>query len=255
MKKIIGIILCLFMLLSGQFVFATEDTCFEFDNSLYSELKITYTHGQGFPGPAWTRPNYNYTTTDTNEIELIVDAINDIKGTQYHNYWGSSDGVYMSIYMNGKLEIYFDVSSGNCRYGDKSYEFKKEDYIELTNVIYDLKTKNDIKLFWDDERLKPDVSPVLLNDRTLVPVRVIGETLGTEIIWDNENKSVELIKDENSIIFVMDKDYIIENGNTKDIDVGSRLINNTAMVPVRALSEFFGFDVKWENNSVYILSH
>ena len=255
MKKIIGIILCLFMLLSGQFVFATEDTCFEFDNSLYSELKITYTHGQGSPGPAWTRPNYNYTTTDTNEIELIVDAINDIKGTQYHNYWGSSDGVYMYIYMNGKLEIYFDVSSGNCRYGDKSYEFNKEDYIELTNLIYDLKTKNDINLFCDDERLKPDVSPVLLNDRTLVPVRIIGETLGAEIIWDNENKSVELIKDENSIIFVMDKDYIIENGNTKDIDVGSRLINNTAMVPVRALSEFFGFDVKWENNSVYILSH
>ena len=250
MKKIIGIILFLFMLLSGQFVFATEDTCFEFDNSLYSELEIAYTHGQGIPGPTWTRPNYNYTTTDANEIELIVDAINDIKGTQYHNYWGSSDGVYMSVYMNGECEIYFDVSSGNCRYGDKSYEFKKEDYIELTNVIYDLKTKNDIKLFWDDERLKPDVSPVLLNDRTLVPVRVIGETLGAEIIWDDENKSVELIKDENSIIFVMDKDCIIENGNTKDIDVGSRLINNTAMVPVRALSEFFGFDVKWENNSV-----
>ena len=61
------------------------------------------------------------TTTDVNEIELIVDAINDIKCTQYHNYWGSNDGVYMSVYMNGKCELYFDVSVGKCKYGDCPY--------------------------------------------------------------------------------------------------------------------------------------
>ncbi|MBQ7096556.1 MAG: copper amine oxidase N-terminal domain-containing protein [Clostridia bacterium] len=254
MKNNIGVALCLFILLSSQFVFATEEKCFEFDDSLYSEIKITYMHGQGIPSPAGPRPNYNYTTIDVNEIELILEAINDIKCVRYHNYWGTCDGVYMYVYMNGKCELFFDVTAGKCMFGDKNFEFNKEDYIALTNVIYDLKTKNDIKMFLDDERLKPDVSPILLNDRTLVPVRAIGEALKTKVIWNNENRTVELVSNEGSITFVIDKDYIIENGYRKEIDVGSRLINHTAMVPVRALSEFFGCAVYWENNSVYISS-
>ncbi len=246
--------MCFFLLLLNQLVFASEEKYFEFDISMCSEVKITYSHGQGIPGPAWTRPNYNYITTDANEIKLIVDAINDINCTPYHNYWGSNDGVYMSIYLNGKHELFFDVSTGKCEVADKSYEFNKEDYVTLTNLIYDLKTKNDIKLFLNNKRLKPDVSPVLINDRTLVPVRAIGEALETEVIWNGENNSVELIKEEDSLVFVMDENYIVENGDRKEIDVGSRLINHTAMVPVRVLSEFYGFAVTWENNSVYIMS-
>lgn len=256
MKKIVcAALFCLLLLLSCQLTFA-EEKYFEFDALSCTEIKISYTHGQGFPNPDWTRPDYNYTTTDINEIKLLVDAVNGIKGTPYHNFWGSNDGVYMSVYFNNKYksDLYFDVTVGICQAGDKSYVFNKEDYIALTNVIYDLKTKNDIKLYLDNEMLKPDVSPRLLDNRTLVPVRAIGEALGAEIIWNNEDKSVELKKAEDSLTFVMGEDYMVQNGSVKKLDVGGKLINHTAMVPVRALSEFFGFVVEWENNSVYIWS-
>lgn len=53
-----------------------------------------------------------------------------------------------------------------------------------------------IKLFLNDKELEPDVPPVMINDRVLVPVRIVSENLGCEATWDEENWAVKLYTED-----------------------------------------------------------
>jgi hypothetical protein len=35
-----------------------------------------------------------------------------------------------------------------------------------------------------------DTSPIIVNSRTLVPIRFISESLGKSVSWDNNNRNV-----------------------------------------------------------------
>ena len=46
-----------------------------------------------------------------------------------------------------------------------------------------LKTKN----------VQLDTTPILVNNRVLVPIRFIGETFGAKVDWDKETQSINII--------------------------------------------------------------
>lgn len=48
-----------------------------------------------------------------------------------------------------------------------------------------------IKLYLNGEEIKTDVEPVLVNNRVLVPIRVISEALGMNVTWDNNSVYIE----------------------------------------------------------------
>jgi hypothetical protein len=54
-----------------------------------------------------------------------------------------------------------------------------------------------IKLVVNGQEIKPDVSPQIIGNRTMVPVRWIAEALGAEVEWDAESKTV-IITTKNS---------------------------------------------------------
>ena len=91
-----------------------------------------------------------------------------------------------------------------------------------------------------------------MNDRTLVPAESISKVLGLEASWGGDK--VIFKKENQFLVIYTEDDYIDEYGSRKPIDIGGRLIDEIAMVPVRVLAESYGFTVKWENNSVYIMS-
>jgi len=51
---------------------------------------------------------------------------------------------------------------------------------------------NPIKLFIDDNELKLDISPQLINDRTIAPVRSVAEALGAGVEWDAKDQMVKI---------------------------------------------------------------
>ncbi len=83
---------------------------------------------------------------------------------------------------------------------------KDNDYIKL---VIDSKTA-----YKNGKEFKLDVSPTIIDGRTLVPVRFIGESLGVEVGWDNKTRTV-VLKDSNQ-----DDDNTI----TYDLDTESLLI-------------------------------
>lgn len=111
-----------------------------------------------------------------------------------------------------------------------------------------------VTVYVDNEKAEFDVNPVIEDGRTLVPLRGVFEKLGANVDW-NKNISEVVIKDKyNEIEMILGKEKVMVNGEIKDIDVPTRMINSRTFAPLRFISENMGHTVKWDQNthSVYI---
>lgn len=112
----------------------------------------------------------------------------------------------------------------------------------------------DVKIYIDDKQITTDVAPVIVNSRTLVPIRVISEGLGAKVTWDNATRTVTVVKGGTTLKLTADKNTYTKNGASKTLDVPVKITKNRAMVPIRVVSEDLGAGVQWDKGKVYIQS-
>ena len=91
--------------------------------------------------------------------------------------------------------------------------------------------------------------PVIVNERTLVPIRAIIEAMGGEVGWDGDTRSVTLKYNDNEIRLVIDSTMAYLNGKANELDTAPAIINERTMLPIRFVSESFGFDVDWKGET------
>lgn len=106
-----------------------------------------------------------------------------------------------------------------------------------------------IRLRVGGKEIKTDVAPVLINGRTLVPVRAIFESLDANVIWDESSQTVTAKKEDTEISLKINSNEMTVNGKTKTLEVPAQLISGRTMVPVRAASEAFGNEVIWNEKT------
>ena len=93
------------------------------------------------------------------------------------------------------------------------------------------------------------VGPVIVNNRTLVPVRGVFEHLGFEVDWIEETRTAVLENDEFTVLVTIDSDIFTVNDVEYKLDVPAQLINERTMLPIRLVVEAVGFDVDWCKNT------
>ena len=87
--------------------------------------------------------------------------------------------------------------------------------------------------------------PVIVNDRTLLPVRAIVEKMGGTVEWNGETQEVTLNYGEDEIRLVIDSTTAYLNGEAQTLDVAPTVINDRTMLPIRFIAESFKFNVDW----------
>lgn len=103
------------------------------------------------------------------------------------------------------------------------------------------------------EQLKFDVPPILENDRVLVPMRKIFETLGAEVAWNDETQTATATTGERTIELQIDNPEVKINGNTVLLDVAPQTLLDRTLVPVRAVSESLGAYVEWDDSAQTVI--
>ena len=111
-----------------------------------------------------------------------------------------------------------------------------------------------------------DQQPVIIDGRTLVPIRAVMERMGKQVGWDGETNQVT-VSDEYITVKLSIDSNIMNNKVTDpvtgevfeydtELDVAPTVINDRTCLPIRAVVEAFGISVSWdeETNSVLILS-
>lgn len=111
-----------------------------------------------------------------------------------------------------------------------------------------------ITVLLDGQPLTFDVPPVIMNSRTMVPMRAIFEALGAKVQWSAENETVVgMSKSDKRVTTTIGSDIAIVEGEPVKIDAPPVIVNGRTLVPLRFISENFDCEVGW-NADTYTVS-
>ncbi len=91
-----------------------------------------------------------------------------------------------------------------------------------------------------------DVAPVIIDDRTMVPVRFIAEAFGCAVDYDNGKVTIITPQGETIEMTIGESKYTV-SGKELTMDTAPVIINDRTMVPVRFIAEALGKNVSWDN--------
>lgn len=94
-----------------------------------------------------------------------------------------------------------------------------------------------------------DSAPVIVDGRTLVPVRFISEAIGASVDWDAATSTAIIALDGKTIKLPIGAAAADIDGNAVALDVPAQIINDRTMVPIRFISENFGANVGWDGDT------
>lgn len=100
--------------------------------------------------------------------------------------------------------------------------------------------------------VESETPAVIVNDRTLIPMRDIFSSLGAAVGWNDYKRKAVAVKGSNIVEIPIDSNIIYKNGEPLEIDVPAMIINDRTMIPLRAVSEAFGCGVEWESGIISV---
>lgn len=111
-----------------------------------------------------------------------------------------------------------------------------------------------ISVFINGSELSFSAEPYMKNDRVMVPMRIIFESLGASVEWDGDNQRITASGNGNVVILAIGVNTMYADLREVYLDVAPELIGDTTFVPLRAVSEALGCTVSWSDfeNRVYI---
>ncbi len=111
----------------------------------------------------------------------------------------------------------------------------------------------EVSVYLFGEKLSFDVPPQIINGRTLVPMRVIFESLGYTVDWDKDTRTATAVREDMTIRITENSYTMYVNGVAKTLDVPPCIVEGRTMVPARAISESSGYKVDWDNDTRAVL--
>lgn len=92
--------------------------------------------------------------------------------------------------------------------------------------------------------------PILMNDRTLLPMRSLFEALGYLVSWQPQDKRIIAFKDGNIVIMqIGNKTLYVNDKVFASPDVSPIIYKDRTYIPVRILSESIGAKVEYDSKN------
>ncbi|WP_054695352.1 stalk domain-containing protein [Syntrophomonas palmitatica] len=109
-----------------------------------------------------------------------------------------------------------------------------------------------VQIIINGARVASDVEPIIVKERTMVPVRVVAEYLEKRVDWDVKTQTVIINSDPaaSNIIPVRPEPFtyiaLLVDGRLVESEPHPYIKNNRTMVPLAIISAEFGMDVNWD---------
>ncbi len=108
-----------------------------------------------------------------------------------------------------------------------------------------------IKIAIDNVVLTPSQNPIIINGRTMVPVRFVSEELDYNVKWDGTNKNVyihsDIVTPSTFTNPTNDIQVYLDNKLINFTDQKPVIVNNSTLIPLKAVAENMNVEVKWDN--------
>ncbi|MFI2858614.1 copper amine oxidase N-terminal domain-containing protein [Paenibacillus sp. JSM ZJ436] len=106
-----------------------------------------------------------------------------------------------------------------------------------------------INVIVDGMRINPSQPPIMVQNRVMLPMRVIFQLLGAKVTWDQKTQTVTAVRDNSTIILKINAKTATIDGKSTTLDVPAKNLSGTTMVPVRFVSEALGEKIGWNSTT------
>lgn len=114
----------------------------------------------------------------------------------------------------------------------------------------------EVKIEIDGKAMVPkDMPAVIIDGRTMLPMRQIAQELGCEVNWNEAAKQIYVMRGSDIIVFTVDSKTGYENGKEFTMDVPATIVNDRTMLPVRALADALHLNIKWDDPNRIVSIH
>lgn len=100
------------------------------------------------------------------------------------------------------------------------------------------------------DRFRMDVAPVILHDRTFLPVRYVAEPLGGQVDWDPQDRRVDVTWSGHRLSLWVDRPVAELDGAMVAIDANPQVApvirDGRTLLPARFVAERMGAQVSWD---------
>ncbi len=91
--------------------------------------------------------------------------------------------------------------------------------------------------------------PSIKDGRTLLPIRVLIESLGGTVEWNAKEQKVTISLNGHSTVLIIGKTDTLVDGSKTTLDVAPEIINDRTYIPLRFVSEHLGASVNWDSET------
>lgn len=106
-----------------------------------------------------------------------------------------------------------------------------------------------IKVGIDGKTVKFDVAPKVIQGTTMVPFRGVAENLGGKATWDEKTRTVTVTKGGVVLKLTIGSKVAYINGKKTALKVAPVIVSGRTLVPLRFISEGFGYQVQWNGTT------
>lgn len=213
---------------------------------------------------------YIYTDEEVIDISDIVEEknckvyVNGLYIATDDVYISQSEGIYLvgfndiyKLFPNETKNMYLPFTDDTTYLKDWANKFG----YKLTNVREKVFLNNNgrtpVEVRMEGTRIDfPDQQPIIVPPgRTMIPVKSVAQVTGCDVTWDGEHNRVIITKGNNKLILWIGNEKYWFNGYYYKMDVKPYILNGRTMVPIRFISEVFGYRIStsWEND-VFIVN-
>jgi trimeric autotransporter adhesin len=141
-------------------------------------------------------------------------------------------------------------ATGRTAFDDITFLYESQAAPEVKNQVKMAVNKKSLTV--NGKSMTIDQPPVIIQERTMVPVRLLVEAMGGQVDWLDEERRVTVRKGDHLIDMWIDKNILVVDGKTINYDVSPLIVNERTMLPLRLIAESLGWKVGWEDSSMSI---
>lgn len=112
--------------------------------------------------------------------------------------------------------------------------------------------------YWlNGKSYKLDQAPMIIENRTMVPIRLIVEAFNGKVTWDAKGRIVGIEYKGHNLKLPIDSTTITVDNEQIIIDVPAKIVHQRTLVPIRVISENLGMQIDYDdiNRIVSINEH
>ncbi len=143
-------------------------------------------------------------------------------------------------------------AQGNSGYSNEAIATTKS----RRTIIF---TIDESTYYVNGQRRTMDTTPVILESRTLLPIRFLAESLGAQVSWDGTERKVTVRQNGNVVELWIGEYMARVNGRNKMIDPANPNVRpivlppGRTMLPLRFIGESLGCEVDWDSRTREVL--